>query len=276
MKPAAVLIALLLAAGPSAAAEPAKKPDAQAARIAQRKAQAIQLLHRANAAMRARRYQRAFDLLRERLTKVSNAEPDDHYNLIQLAKARKSCPDVLLHVQIYLAQSAEDPEEKDLRRQMKRCMPPSKKRATLTVTAKPKEAHLWLDGVPIGALVGKPITLRAGKHRIRAEATDFIDGSEEVGLEGRAEKSLEVVLEKMTFYGTLEVKTEPPGATVIVDGKELGVTPLAPATLTEGKHNIKLSKEGYDLFVRNVSLGRNEAYLFETKLFRPGESVEDE
>ncbi len=275
MKVAAVMIALLLAAGPAQAAEPARKPDPQVERAAKRKSQAIQLEHRANAAMRARRYKKAFELMKKRLAIVNEVDADAHYNLIQLAKVRRSCPDVLLHVQLYLAQSEDDPDEKELRREMRRCAPSKKKRATLTLSPKTKGASVWLDGVPVGPLLGKPITLKPGKHKVRVEAKDFHDHVEEVELERGGEKAMEIVLKAMTFYGTLEVKTEPAGATVTVDGKELGVTPLAPVELTEGKHRVELRKEGFDLFVRNISIGRNEPYLFETKLFRPGEELDE-
>ena len=159
MKVATILIALLIAVGPAQAAEPARKPDPQVERAAKRKAQAIQLEHRANAAMRARRYKKAFELLKQRLGIVSEVGADAHYNLIQLAKARRSCPDVLLHVQLYLAQSEEDPEEKELRREMRRCAPSKKKKAALTLSPKTEGASVWLDGVPVGPLLGKPITL---------------------------------------------------------------------------------------------------------------------
>jgi hypothetical protein len=274
MKVAALLIALLLAAAPTQAGEPARKPDPQVERQAKRKAQAIQLEHRANAAMRARRYKKAFDLLKERLAVVTEADADAHYNLIQLAKARRSCPDVLLHVQLYLAQSEDDPDEKELRREMKRCMPHKKRRALLSLSVKPEGATVWLDGVPATPLLGKKIMLHAGKHKVRAELTDHHDRVETLEIE-KGEKTHDITLKEMTFYGTLEVKTEPAGATVSVDGKELGPTPLAPTELTEGKHRIELRKEGFDLFMRNISIGRNEPYLFETKLFRPGEKVDE-
>lgn len=43
------------------------------------------------------------------------------------------------------------------------------------------------------------------------------------------------------------------GATVAVDGVDVGTTPLAPLVLTPGSHNVTLRLDGYEPFARTVN-----------------------
>jgi tetratricopeptide (TPR) repeat protein len=53
-------------------------------------------------------------------------------------------------------------------------------------------------------------------------------------------------------YGSLVIKTTPPGATVSVDGKLRGVSPVTITEMRSGGHQLKGVKEGYKDFVQQV------------------------
>ncbi len=55
-------------------------------------------------------------------------------------------------------------------------------------------------------------------------------------------------------YGGLVVKTTPPGATVFVDGKQMGPSPLTLEALKMGGHRIRATKEGYKEFTQQVEI----------------------
>ncbi len=55
-------------------------------------------------------------------------------------------------------------------------------------------------------------------------------------------------------YGSLVVKTTPPGATIWLDGKQCGVSPLTLADLRSGGHQIKATKEGYKDLLQQVEV----------------------
>ncbi len=55
-------------------------------------------------------------------------------------------------------------------------------------------------------------------------------------------------------YGGLVVKTTPPGATIMVDGKERGVSPLTVGDLRSGGHQIRVIKDGYKELVQQVEI----------------------
>lgn len=54
--------------------------------------------------------------------------------------------------------------------------------------------------------------------------------------------------------GTLEVTTSVPGARVLVDEKEVGVTPLEPITVDIGRHVVRVELEGHWPVTRRVEL----------------------
>jgi hypothetical protein len=52
--------------------------------------------------------------------------------------------------------------------------------------------------------------------------------------------------------GDLRIKSDQPGATVILDGKEVGLSPVLVAGLAAGKHAVQLRKDGYIEFSQEL------------------------
>src|SRR6185436_4815898 len=66
------------------------------------------------------------------------------------------------------------------------------------------------------------------------------------------EQALSVIKEGVC---TVEVVAEPPGATVRVNGRQEGVTPLAsPLRVTQGTTHLEVSASGYESVERNLTL----------------------
>jgi tetratricopeptide (TPR) repeat protein len=55
-------------------------------------------------------------------------------------------------------------------------------------------------------------------------------------------------------YGSLVIKTTPPGAMISVDGKFRGVTPLTLTEMRSGAHQLKGIREGYKDYVQQVTV----------------------
>lgn len=53
-------------------------------------------------------------------------------------------------------------------------------------------------------------------------------------------------------YGTLTIKTTPPGAVIWVDGKQRGVSPITIQDLRSGRHSLKGAKEGYKERIQDI------------------------
>jgi serine/threonine-protein kinase len=123
--------------------------------------------------------------------------------------------------------------------------------AELRVEAEPAGAEVFLDGAKVGhaPLALKDVT--PGPHRVRVAQEGYAPA--ELGVEvapGSASAPLQFVLAAVTARLTL--RSEPPGATVKVDGRSVGVTPLESVPLDPGSRELRLEKAGFRSRVQRV------------------------
>ena len=60
--------------------------------------------------------------------------------------------------------------------------------------------------------------------------------------------------ESKPVTGSLSVNSNPSGATVLIDGKERGTTPVELSNLPLGKHQLKVQKQGYEDLTQTVTV----------------------
>ena len=72
--------------------------------------------------------------------------------------------------------------------------------------------------------------------------------------------------------GDLEVKSEPSGAKVYLDGKEVGESPIVLSDISSGRHLIRVAKEGYESYevLEVVGVDRKEVMVNLKKVVREG------
>ncbi len=127
-------------------------------------------------------------------------------------------------------------------------------RQSVEITLSPAWARFSLDSVPSDALVslnGKPVGRTPlkfeplqGRYELRVSKKGWKPVTRKVDV--RAGTTIEmptVRLEKID--GTLRLKTEPAGATIMVDGRFRGQTPMSFALVSDRNYRLKLSKQGY-------------------------------
>lgn len=111
---------------------------------------------------------------------------------------------------------------------------------SLTVTGKPDGIEVLVDGKSLGVTpLAKPLPLPTGTHTVAGRYKGWPDQTQNVVVEKG--KAASVPLE---FYGMLAVTTDPPGATISMDGKDWGVTPQT-IKAAPGRPSLRLSKKGY-------------------------------
>jgi hypothetical protein len=113
---------------------------------------------------------------------------------------------------------------------------------TLIVTTNPPGAKVFVDGVERGAT---PLTvpLKAGTHALELRG----DGPPRlmpISMTAGAQVSQYIELPKTaSTFGQLQVRTEPAGARVSVDGVARGTSPVTVTDLTAGEHAVLLESE---------------------------------
>ena len=150
----------------------------------------------------------------------------------------------------------------------------------LLIRSTPSGATVEVDGVARGTT---PVALRdleLGSRTITVSRRGYIAEQQRVVLTAaRPSRSLELRLTAaaaaasprpagsragaggaaaIATTGVLVIESRPPGATVVVDGKNRGVTPLVIEALAPGDYRVSLSLAGYQPFATTVRVVAGE------------------
>ena len=138
--------------------------------------------------------------------------------------------------------------------------------ARLTIKTAPDDTSVNLDGRDLGAgpVLG-PLVLAPGDHKLEATRVGHRSLQRSVRLvsgESRTE-----VLHLAPEPGSVVLRTDVPGATVLVDGEEAGKTPLASAiSLPPGSHVIAVRAVGHQQAERTIDVRPGEAQVLDITL----------
>jgi hypothetical protein len=113
---------------------------------------------------------------------------------------------------------------------------------TLVITTNPSGAQVLVDGRSRG-VTPLTLTLPAGSHRLELRSGG---GSRAIPINITAGTQATQYIElpqAPSGFGQLQVRTEPPGAKVSVDGAAKGTSPTTVAQLTPGEHTVVLESE---------------------------------
>ena len=120
--------------------------------------------------------------------------------------------------------------------------PQATKDGTLTMTSNPPGAKLFVDGVERG-VTPLTVTLNAGAHALELRG----DGAPRlmpITMTAGAQLQQYIELAKTAAtFGQLQVRTEPAGAKVTIDGTPRGASPTTVAELTPGEHAVLLESD---------------------------------
>lgn len=72
--------------------------------------------------------------------------------------------------------------------------------------------------------------------------------------------------EVASFVGTVDIRASEAGATVLVDGRARGTTPLGPLRVASGSRKIQVHKEGYVLFATDLEIAGGKSAVVDARL----------
>lgn len=126
----------------------------------------------------------------------------------------------------------------------------AKGRLTLLIT--PSGASISINGkfkgkAPIGTL-----SLPAGSHKLEISHPGYANISQGITITGGSELKQSFSLQALS--GKLSVNSTPAGASVEIDGKPMGKTPLNDVDVPMGPHMIKVKYKGYQDTSRRVNI----------------------
>ena len=151
----------------------------------------------------------------------------------------------------------------DVRRGMK---------GSLEVESTPAGATVQIDGKAVGKTPFKG-KVHVGKHGVLILSADELDRYE-AELVVELGKSYSIQGKLKFVGGMLTVATKPDKAKVLLDGKEIGVTPLKEARVAAGDHELRLELEGHEAQTRKLKLAEGGSVALELTLKPPAPKVE--
>lgn len=122
------------------------------------------------------------------------------------------------------------------------------------ITSTPRGAQVYKNGKVVGITPCLIPGLTTGIHKIRLQLTGTVP--REVSWEVTSDRPFMTHVSLLPNTGTLKVTSDPRDAKLYIDGEEKGLTPF-DEKIEQGEHEIKVVKNGFEPYVKNISLKRD-------------------
>src|SRR5262245_10099167 len=116
---------------------------------------------------------------------------------------------------------------------------------TLNISSDPPGAQIVVDGLAKG-VTPMTLNLTPGQHNVELRGAGD-PRTIPVTITAGTTVSQYIELPKTTAFGQLQVRTDPPGAQVTVDGIPRGKAPVLVEALAAGEHSVVLENEGANM-----------------------------
>ena len=135
---------------------------------------------------------------------------------------------------------------------------------TVTLDCPMKEADIYINGTLMGTgtWIGQ---LDAAMYQVEVKREGYSTRIISFDLEPQEEKTISLPLPQ-PIYATISVTSQPNGATVYVDGVEVGTTPLIKGEILTGHRTLELRKKDYRTAVMEVEIIEGELNSFSGEL----------
>jgi len=142
-------------------------------------------------------------------------------------------------------------------------------RPAVTVESDPPGASIYIDDK--GKLVGQtPLTVKLdpGKYKLFLNLDGHVPFEQDLDVRAGQPLTLRFKLEKFQRVGNIRVKSNVRGASLFIDGRNVGLTPYTDViTVDEGPHQIAVSKDEYVPFNKEVKVTVNETVEVVSELY---------
>lgn len=204
--------------------------------------------------------------------KVLEAAPQQYsfayFNLAEVWKAKDEAKKAVLHYQGYRAIGTDAETKEQAAAAVRQLV--GDRAGKLNAQVTPEKANVYVDGL-LMATDGRieALELLPGEYTVRATVADHKPAEKTVTVGAGEAANVELDLVMKLFYGTALIEVDQPGATIKLTPKELDnpqapdavitvTSPMKePKELATGKYFLEVTREGYDRWIRNVVVTRD-------------------
>ena len=137
------------------------------------------------------------------------------------------------------------------------------------VTIPSAGSQVSIDGEDVGVTPLSALELAPGEHTVVVASSRFEAVTNIVSIEGGGDR-VSLRVELTPLWAPVTIDSRPQGATVRIDGNELGQTPLTTDVL-EGRHAVDLRLAGYKPYQTRLDVLANQPYSLPLVMLRPSD-----
>ena len=126
----------------------------------------------------------------------------------------------------------------------------------LNLDSIPEAVSVFIDGEEIGLTPLANIELAAGEHEVLISKDRYEPRQQLIEIEGRQQEQ-SISVELLPAWANVSFSTSPVGATVTVNGEEVGLTPLN-TELLEGEHEVLIKLNAHKAWTESLSITARE------------------
>ena len=115
----------------------------------------------------------------------------------------------------------------------------------LRVTTEPQGAKVTVDGKEVGVTPTTLYDLTEGQYTLIVQLAGFLPYTAHVEIGQKGKEKLHISLQRAPSPGRLFIRSEPAAATVVLEGEDLGKTPLTTKAMPVGTYDLTLRLAGH-------------------------------
>ena len=123
---------------------------------------------------------------------------------------------------------------------------------SVVIESKPTKAEVYIDGNNVGVTPVTIDSVKPGKYLVEVKRDGYEVWSEKIDAE--IKKKTFISAELKTKYGAISLNSEPDKANILLDGIEVGVTPVSLRSVLHGDHKVEIRLDGYSVWEKSVSV----------------------
>lgn len=138
-------------------------------------------------------------------------------------------------------------------------------------TTPPDGVEVSVDGEVLGVTPLPPLELAAGEHTLQLRKDRYEAQEASISIEGR-QTTQQLAVELLPAWATVNFSTTPPGATVTVDGTDVGVTPLS-AELLAGEREVVVKLPAHKAWSDTLRIRAREDQTLDPITLEPADGL---
>jgi hypothetical protein len=193
------------------------------------------------------------------------------YSIALSHQQLESWQECVAFMERYLDKAQPGPKRDRAENTIKSCDARIERDQLLTIESDPPSARVFIDDREKGVRGQTPFRtyLRPGQHTVWVELDGYELIEQTIEVQKKEPFRMNLALRAIQNVGYLFVDCTIKGATVFIDGKNIGLTPLRePLPYGAGRHQIVVDRDGYTRFDQHVSVEKGKVTRVDGYLVR--------